>query len=77
MLQDPVTKAPRAFNTAPIMHAFSSGIETMYDDAHLSDVVLKAENTKIYAHKVVLASQSPAFKAMFQVLLAFSPARLS
>ena len=39
----------------------------MYDNANLSDVVLKAGETKICAHKVILAAQSPAFKAMFQV----------
>ena len=38
-----------------------------YNDPILSDVVLKAGETRIHAHRVVLSSHSPSFKAMFLV----------
>ncbi len=40
-----------------------------YNDASLSDVILKAGDCHVHAHKIVLAAQSPSFKAMFQVQL--------
>ena len=40
-----------------------------YNDASLSDVILKAGDCQVHAHKIVLAVQSPLFKAMFQVQL--------
>ena len=39
-----------------------------YNDPLLSDIILEADdNQQIHAHRVVLASQSASFKAMFQV----------
>ena len=38
-----------------------------FDDPLTSDVVLKADDTSLHAHKIVLAAQSTLFKAMFQV----------
>ncbi len=40
-----------------------------YNAPLLSDVILAAEDQQIYAHKVVLASHSAFFKAMFEVRL--------
>lgn len=37
------------------------------DDPVTADVILKAGKTKLHAHRIVLAAQSPLFKAMFQV----------
>ena len=37
------------------------------DDPVTSDVLLKAEKTKLHVHKILLAAQSTLFKAMFQV----------
>ena len=41
--------------------------EDAYNDPALSDVVLTNGETQIHAHKVVLSSHSPSFKAMFLV----------
>lgn len=38
-----------------------------YDNTAFSDIILKAEGTKVHAHKVVLAAHSPTLQAMFQV----------
>lgn len=38
-----------------------------FDDPVTGDVVLKAGDTSLHAHKIVLAAQSTLFKAMFQV----------
>lgn len=38
-----------------------------YNDPQLSDVILETDGQQIHAHRVVLASQSACFKAMFQV----------
>ena len=40
-----------------------------YNDTSLSDVILKAGACQVHAHKIILAAQSPSFKAMFQVQL--------
>ncbi len=40
-----------------------------YNDTSLSDVILKAGDCRVHAHKVIVAAQSPSFKAMFQVQL--------
>ena len=40
-----------------------------YNDTSLSDVILKAGDCQVHAHKIILAAQSPSFKAMFQVQL--------
>lgn len=37
-----------------------------FDDASLSDIVVKAGEAKIHAHKIVLSAHSSTFKAMFQ-----------
>ncbi|CDW91143.1 UNKNOWN [Stylonychia lemnae] len=36
-----------------------------YEKTELSDVIVKVENTKIYAHKMILAMNSPFFKSQF------------
>ena len=38
-----------------------------YNNSLLSDVILEADHQQIHAHRVVLASQSASFKAMFEV----------
>ena len=38
-----------------------------YNNTAFSDIVLKAQRTKVHAHKVVLAAHSPAREAMLQV----------
>lgn len=40
---------------------------TFYNNPSFSDIVLKAQRTKILAHKVVLAAHSPSLEAMLQV----------
>ena len=42
-----------------------------YNAPLLSDVILAAGGQQIYAHKVVLASYSASFKAMFEVRVWF------
>ena len=37
------------------------------DDPVTADVILKAGNTELHAHRIILAAQSALFKAMFQV----------
>ncbi|KAL7302120.1 hypothetical protein TKK_0005346 [Trichogramma kaykai] len=43
-----------------------SSIETLYNNPDLSDVQLRVEKVKFYAHKAVLANFSPVFLAMFK-----------
>lgn len=43
-----------------------NGMRSLYHDAQLTDISVKAGSTEINAHKVVLAAHSPCFKAMFQ-----------
>ena len=38
-----------------------------YNNSLLSDVILEADHQQIHAHRVVLASQSACFKAVFEV----------
>jgi len=40
-----------------------------YNDTSLSDVIFKAGDCQVHAHKIILAAQSPSFEAMFQVQL--------
>lgn len=39
-----------------------------FDDPSSSDIVVKAGETRLHAHKIVLTAHSALFKAMFQVL---------
>ena len=39
----------------------------LHDSAAFSDIVLKTEDTRVQAHKVVLAAHSASLEAMFQV----------
>ena len=48
-----------------LSHSFAD----LYNKALLSDVILKAGDCQVHAHRVILATQSPSFKAMFQVQL--------
>lgn len=41
------------------------GLQLLRQDHELCDIVLRVGDSKIHAHKVVLASISPYFKAMF------------
>lgn len=41
------------------------GLQLLRQDHELCDIVLRVGDVKIHAHKVVLASISPYFKAMF------------
>lgn len=41
------------------------GLQLLRQDHELCDIVLRVGDAKIHAHKVVLASISPYFKAMF------------
>lgn len=47
--------------SVPSMACFAS----LYDDTGSSDVIVKAENVEVRAHRAVLAAHSPSFKAMF------------
>ena len=38
-----------------------------FDDPSTSDIVVKAGETKVHAHKIVLTAHSAFLKAMFQV----------
>lgn len=49
--------------------SFNCSFNEHYNDAALSDVTLKAGDCQVHAHRIVLAAQSPWFKAMFQVQL--------
>ena len=46
--------------------ALCKGINSIHQDDVLYDITLKAEDTTVHAHKIVLAAQSSCFKAMFQ-----------
>lgn len=56
-------------NEAHFSSAFSE-METLREERELCDVVLAVETREIEAHRVVLASQSPFFRAMFTTRLA-------
>lgn len=43
-----------------------------FDDETTSDIVLKAGETRVHAHKAILSAQSALFKAMFQVIISTS-----
>ena len=49
------------------MECPSDSFAAFYDNAAFSDVVLKARDTKMHAHKLVLAAHSASLQAMFQV----------
>jgi len=53
-------------NTFKLQSTLCDGIKTIYEDDQMSDVTIKAGDTVIHAHKVVLAAHSASFKAMFQ-----------
>ncbi|GIY64655.1 TD and POZ domain-containing protein 3 [Caerostris extrusa] len=44
---------------------FETDLMSMYSDRDFSDVELKMDAESFFAHKVVLSSRSPVFKAMF------------
>lgn len=50
------------------MQNIASLFAPYFDDSSTSDIVVKAGETRIHAHKIVLAAHSTLFKAMFQVL---------
>ena len=54
-------------NVDATLSSLDKGIKCMQQDDHLCDVVLKAEDTLVSAHKLVLAAHSSFFKAMFLV----------
>jgi len=56
---------PSAVLNCSLNHSFAD----LYNNALLSDVILKAGDCQVQAHRVILAAQSPSFKAMFQVQL--------
>ena len=49
--------------SVPSIACFAS----LYDDTGSSDVIMKAGNVQIRAHRTVLAAHSPSFRAMFTV----------
>ena len=49
-----------------LQSALCNGIKTIYEDAQMSDSIIKARNTEIHAHKVVLAAHSASFKPCFR-----------
>lgn len=58
------------------MQNIASLFAPYFDDSSTSDIVVKAGETRIHAHKIVLAAHSTLFKAMFQVLRIVLIARL-
>lgn len=48
-------------------------LSPFHDSASFSDIVLKAENVRVQAHKLVLAAHSPDLAAMLQVRLQQAP----
>ncbi len=56
---------PSAVLNCSLNHSFAD----LYNNTLLSDVTLKAGDCQVHAHKIILAAQSPSFKAMFQVQL--------
>lgn len=53
----PVAKAGDAFHSA-----LCRNIAALFDDPASSDVAIKAGDTTVHAHKLILAAQSPALK---------------
>ncbi|XP_017569285.1 kelch-like protein 28 [Pygocentrus nattereri] len=51
--------------TRPHSEQLLQGLQLLRQDHELCDIVLRVGDVKIHAHKVVLASISPYFKAMF------------
>lgn len=51
--------------TQPHSEQLLQGLQLLRQDHELCDIVLRVGDAKIHAHKVVLASISPYFKAMF------------
>ncbi len=56
---------PSAVLNCSLNHSFAD----LYNNALLSDVILKAGEFHVHAHRIILAAQSSSFKAMFQVQL--------
>ena len=50
----------------PLHHLLGSDLEAMFRSGSLSDVVLVVEGREIPAHRVILASRSTVFRAMFE-----------
>lgn len=48
-------------------------LSPFHDSTSFSDIVLKAENVRVQAHKLVLAAHSPGLAAMLQVRLQQAP----
>ena len=45
----------------------SKGIYSLYKDEVLTDTIIKCQDKEFKVHRVILASQSPVFRAMFEV----------
>ena len=50
----------------PLEDNVLAGIKGLFTDTSFADVTIKCTNAEIKAHKVILASQSPVFKRMFE-----------
>lgn len=55
-----------AQNSDTLRSALACNIATLLEDSASSDVVIRAGNTTVHAHKTILAAQLPTFRAMFQ-----------
>ncbi|CAL1296284.1 unnamed protein product [Larinioides sclopetarius] len=52
-------------NSSPTVEALEEDLQWLYTDGFLSDVKLKTNSKTFPAHKIILSTRSPVFKAMF------------
>ena len=53
--------------TCPEYPSVTECFAPFYDDPETSDILVKAGDKEIHAHKIILSAQSALFRAMFQV----------
>lgn len=64
-MEQPAQSYMLASLTRPHSEQLLQGLQLLRQHRELCDIVLRVGDAKIHAHKVVLASISPYFKAMF------------
>lgn len=66
MLQEDAKKQ-NACTCTQLNTSLLTSFDSFFNDSVTVNIVLKAGDTSLHAHKIVLAAQSTLFKAMFQV----------
>lgn len=61
-----VVDAAYCHNDIP-SYSIREGMHSLYKNEELTDMIIKCEDKELKVHKAILASQSPVFRAMFEV----------